>query len=130
MRQDFEQLFSRINPPEPPAGFSDRIFAAISGEDKRKKRKRVLLSIFGAAFSLAAFIPAATVAFFNLKNSGFLQYASLVFSDGGAVADAGMQYIFALLESIPAASLGTSLFMAATLAFFINRIKINRIIYG
>jgi hypothetical protein len=135
MRQDFEQLFAKLNQPEMPDGFPEKVFFAISAEKKRAERKRAVFFGMGAVLSLGAFIPAAITAFSNFKSSGFVQYVSLIFSDGGSVMDAGWQYIFAILESIPAASLGISLISAVLLAvsvkYFSGKLKINgQIIYG
>ena len=92
----------RFAPPEPPAGLFEVVLRRIASERVRVAVRRRLV-LFGTALaaSISLAVPALLVARDAFAQSGFLQYASLAFSDTGALAGAGQDFAFALLESFP-----------------------------
>lgn len=116
MRKDIENLFALMKAPEPPEGLAGKILGRIDAERRRKALvRRIALFTAGAIASVAAFVPAFLAARTSLTESGFGQYLSLLFSDGGAVLAAWQDFGFALLESLPAVALAACL--AALLCF-------------
>ncbi|HTM67967.1 MAG TPA: hypothetical protein VL426_01580, partial [Candidatus Binatia bacterium] len=70
----------------------------------------------GAIASASALVPALLALRTAAAESGFVEYFSLLFSDGGAVAAAWQDFAYALMESLPAATIATCL---AALLFLI-----------
>ena len=82
VRKDYEKLFSRLEPPEPPEDLSARILLRI----RREQHLGVLkwrfaffaLTLVGTA---VATIPAFQSVQSSLAESGSMQFLSLLFSD-------------------------------------------------
>ena len=73
-----------------------------------------VLSLFGSAFSIKVLIERST-------SLGFFKYFSLVFSDSGVIALYWKEYILSLADSLPVASLITTLFLLFVLFISIRR---------
>lgn len=102
-KQDkYDKFFmSETDMPEPPFGLEHRIMGRIE-----RYERRVLIAKatgFGALF--AASISLVVVGYFNLvsalSQSGFLNFASLFFSDFGAAMANFQDFAFSILESFP-----------------------------
>ena len=69
----------------------------------QKKIERIYRSVFGLLS--VGFLTGSIFAFINMvqaiSQSGFGQYVSLVFSDGGVVLSYWKEFLFSLVESIP-----------------------------
>ena len=82
MLQDYEKLFSHIQPLEPPVGLFERIMNRIQIERKLiTVKRRVFLFSAGLFLTILAFIPAIKMAWSGLTESGFLNFFSLIFSN-------------------------------------------------
>ncbi|HTK04069.1 MAG TPA: hypothetical protein VL500_00635 [Candidatus Eisenbacteria bacterium] len=116
MRKDVENLFSKLEPPPAPEGLAGKIMDRIGHEQRRTALvRRIAVFSVGLAASAAAFVPAFLSVRTSLAESGFGQYLSLLFSDGGTVMSAWQDFGFALMESLPAAGIAACL---AALLFF------------
>ncbi len=102
MRKDYEKLFSRIEPAEPPAGLFDRIILAIKQERELQHTKRLL---FGFLFLLVASFIVTPLSWTMLatqaENSGILYFISTAFSDFGNFLALWQNFGLAILESLP-----------------------------
>jgi hypothetical protein len=116
MRKELEKLFSRLEPPEPPAGLFGRVMSRI-GEERRLSAARRRFAVFSFVFLAAgaALVPAFRMLQTGLSESGFTEFFSLVFSDSGAVFAYWRSFVFALLESLPAMS--AAAFLGALFVF-------------
>ena len=125
VREDYELLFSHLKAPEPREGLLDVILERVEKERATQILKRRLrLSISASAVSLAAFIPVFNVFGGWVRSSGFSEFASFLFLDSEIIMAYWMDFGFAVLESMPAASIAllvASVFIFAQSIRFINR---------
>ncbi len=102
MRKDYEKLFTRLEPPEPPAGLFDRIILAIKREQELRNTKRLA---FGFLSLLAISLTAAPFswAFFSgqMAESGVLQFMSIAINDFGSFLSLWPDSVMAVAESLP-----------------------------
>lgn len=116
MQDDYEQLFTRLAPPEPPDGLLEKILRRIHGEQRlmiiRRRLTLIAVVLIGSATAL---IPAFRLMQTGLAESGFIQFASLLFSDSRAVIAYWQSFAWAFLESLPA--MGIAAFLAVALIF-------------
>lgn len=116
MREDYELLFSHLKAPEPREGLLDVVIERIEKEKAAAAlRRRLWFSISAAAASLAVFIPVSKAFDEWAQNSGFSEFASLPFSDSEIIMAYWKDFVFAVLESMPAASI--ALFVASVFIF-------------
>lgn len=116
MEDKYKKLLGSINLIEPPKGLGGRILARISIEGKRLARIRTW--IFGGS-SIASFglsLWAVIYLIDSVKQTGFWQYFSLLFSGDNVVYTYWKELSFSLVESLPIVSVIA--FLAAA-GFFI-----------
>lgn len=105
VRKDFEQLFSKIEPPKSPAGLFDRIILAIKRERESRDGRRLALGFLAL---LAASLLSAPFSWTFLLNqtieSGILQFISAAMSDFGAFLALWPDSLLAIAESLPIVS--------------------------
>lgn len=117
IRKDYEKLFARLAPHEPPAWLLNKIFTRIRLEEEIfSVRKRLVLFSSLALVSVAAFVPVIRLCAAEFTQSGFYQFIALFFSDAGAVAANWQDFGMALFESLPATS---SVALFATMMMFL-----------
>jgi len=122
MDNNYEKLFSKIKPLDPPAGLLERIIRRIQAEQKllTAKRRLVIFSI-GVVGSIAAFVPALKMLHQGFAESGFLQFLSLLFSDTQAILSYLGSFLASLLETLPVTGL---LVFLAVLLIFLESLKL------
>lgn len=126
MRKDYEQLFTHLTTPEPPAGLFDRIILAIKREQELRQTKRLLFSfLFLLVASLIATPLSWSILINQIESSGILYFISTALSDFGTFLVLWKDFSLAILESLPLAgmmifaiSLGMSIF---TLRLFLYK---------
>lgn len=128
MRKDVENLFKLAATPLPPDDLADRIIGRIAVERRRATLlRRIAFFSVGAVASMSAFVPAVLALRTAVAESGFAQYLSLLFSDGGAVAAAWQDFAYALMESLPAAAsaacLSALMLLIASLTFLSRDVR-------
>jgi hypothetical protein len=125
MLGNYEKLFDRLDCLEPPGGLLDKVILRVSLE-RQPRTTKARIVVFGALslFSLAAFVPAWSELQSELSQSGFLHFASLLFSDLHAVAVYWREFMFSLLESLPVlgvvAVLGAAFVLISSLKLLIH----------
>ena len=108
-------FFRMIEQAEPPAGLEGRIMARIA---LARARALALQHLFFGATALLSGIGgifALNYALVAFSQSAFYQYASLLFTDTGAVLAYWQQFSLSLIEAVPV--VGLTLFVAAAFAF-------------
>jgi len=110
-----------------------RLFNQIMFRIKAEQRKAVLkrkigIFAFVLAVSFVGFVPAFSMAWTGIANSGFIQLFSLAFSDTKIVMTYWQNFILSLLESLPIIGLlitGISLLvLLGSLKFLYKNIKV------
>ena len=128
MRQDYEQLFTHLQAPEPTVGLFVRIVAAIRTEQRRLAVRRIARCSLVLVGSLVLLVPAWQMVQTGLAQSGFVEFFSLMFSDTGLMATFWQNFAMVLLESLPVTGLALFLLaMAGLLTSF--RFIITQTIY-
>jgi hypothetical protein len=101
MKDKYKKLFGYVNLIEPPKGLEEQIINRISIEEKRLARIRIFVfggsSVVSFGFSLWAVIYLAN----SIKETGFWQYLSLIFSENGAIFAYWRELSLSLAESLP-----------------------------
>jgi hypothetical protein len=105
MGSQYERLFGALPAIQPSARLCERVTEAIREERARSARARFGLSSLSLVLSVVGFYYAGRALLAAAYQSGFSDYASLAFSDGGIVIahlpSFGLPFIGALLESLP-----------------------------
>ena len=110
MRQDYEQLFSHVTPPEPAGDLLSKVMSRIAQERRLLTvKKRIVLLSIGLLASVAAFVSAFGVARSGIAESGFGEFLSLLATDAGTVALYWQNFVLTLLESMPIVSIAATL---------------------
>lgn len=99
--ENYKKLFANIDYINPPERLSKAIFERIIAEKKHLARKRLWYTSSAGVFSLVAIFPAIQYLIGQFIQSGFYQYLSLIFSDGGAVIKYWKEISISLAESLP-----------------------------
>lgn len=129
MLRDYEKLFSRLKPPEPPGELFDRIMSRIRAE-RRLLTIRRRLTLFSAIIiaSAVAFVPVYQMVQAGFAESGFNEFFSLIFSDTGIVMAYWQNFILSLLETLPIMNiillLALALIFLETFKYLVKDIKI------
>ena len=120
MEQNLQKLFKNAS-YQPEGRLSNDIWSVIESRSVRvTKWKRFgylslsVLSLSGSVFSIRILIEQST-------RLGFYKYLSLAFSDSGVIALYWKEYVLSLVDSLPIASLITSLFLLFILFISIRR---------
>jgi len=121
MRQDFQKLFNRLQPINPPSGLLSKIMLSVETAQNSKllKYKFAFYSLTFAG-SIAAFFPLIKKFQEDLKLSSFSEILALVFSDLQTVLSLWQDFAMALLESMPLAELVA---LSAVSFIFLKSIK-------
>lgn len=115
MSANYNDLFTHFEPAEPPERLLGIILQRLQKEQRLSIIKRAVLFFFVFIGSAVAIFPAFQITRAGLVESGFVQFFSLFFSDFKIVMTDWQNFIFALLESLPAISL--AMFFAIILIF-------------
>lgn len=121
MVDKYQQLLALWGGNELPAGLSQRIIGQIAKEQAKVIAKR-RFGIFFVCFvvSLVALIPTFGMVRASLVESGFTQFASLIFSDFGVLLSYWQNFAMTLLESLPVTDI---CIFSVTLLVFLESLK-------
>jgi len=93
----------------PTADLAERVVVRLRREEKKRDRRNLFLSAASVVVSLGALVPALMWFLRDIMQSGFIQFSSLIFSDGVALVGYWREFGLSLLESLPFGSLVTCL---------------------
>lgn len=111
-------FFLRAGTPEFPESLHGRIMSRIRMVAVRKARIQAIVSSGTAFVSGAALVPAFGYAMQVFAHSGFFQYFSLAFSDGGTVLSLWQDFAVLLGETFPFAQ--AALFFALVVVCLVS----------
>lgn len=110
MNENLSKLFKQAyNHPERQLS-GDIWFVIQTKQAKNLKIQSLVYGIIGI-LSLGCFVFMIFYTKKQFASSGFFQYVSLIFSDGNLFATYWKEYLLSLADSLPFASLGTSIFL-------------------
>ena len=102
MQENAKTIFHNLTELEPPQRLLGGIVMRIILERQRHAWVRVMVWTAGTMGALAGLVPAFHYAGQELAQSGFYQYLSLLFSDGGVLlANSWREFALSLAESLP-----------------------------
>jgi len=116
MEDKYKKLLGFINSIEPPKGLETRVMARISGEEKRLARIKIWAFGGSSIASFGLLLWAVIYLVKSVRESGFWQYFSLVFSENGAIFAYWRELSLSLAESLPIASF---IIFFAAIGFFV-----------
>jgi len=97
---NYNQILQSIQ-IEPSLNLKDRIFNKIKKHDERKAKINFTFSVTGFIASFIAIFPAFIYLTNSFYLSGFGQYFSAIFSDGGLILTYWKDYLSLIAESAP-----------------------------
>ena len=100
---------------EPPIGLYEKIITRIHHKERVLILRRVIVFSTTLIISLVLFFPVVSMLMYDINQSGFLQFSSLMFSDTSSVMTYWRSFMMTLLETLPALSL--ALFLAVLVTF-------------
>jgi hypothetical protein len=118
MTQNIHKLFKNLNNIEPSRGLEGRILQAISAEEKKSIRVKIMLIYAGFASSIILLLYAVFSFEQAFLQSEFWSLLSLSISDAGTVMKYGGDYIFSLLETFPV--ILAVIFLVPLFVFFLS----------
>ena len=121
MSQNIRKFFELARRGDLPVALTGLVLARIEQEKKRRARRELM--IFGLAdiFSFSGLVASCFYLANLLAGSGFYNYLSLLWSDGGAVAPYSSELFLSLVDSLP--WLGLTIFLAVVLVLILSLAK-------
>jgi len=127
MRPDYEKLFQGNGGIDTVDRLSQAVLSRISRHSRRTARVKVAVLGFFALAAFLSIIPAVGLMVRGFQQSGFLQYFSLLFSDGRSVMASWQEFVLSLAESLPVvgitAVLGATFVLLASVALVAKHIR-------
>jgi ABC-type Fe3+ transport system permease subunit len=105
---------------EPSPELFTKIMKRIRREERILLFRKITFFSTILVASLAAFVPAVKMLVQEAQSSGFVQFASLAFSDFGTIKAYWQTFAITILETLPAISLA---FFLAVLLTFLQSVK-------
>jgi hypothetical protein len=104
MRDRLTKIFKNAK-YEPDPGLAFSVWRTIITREKRITRIKLWSLSVILFVSTLGLIPAFQMLLNNLAHSGFYEYFSLIFSDGGSMMTYWKEFSFSLVESLPTLSI-------------------------
>lgn len=101
----YDKLFSNLEPHNPSGDLSSRVLANIKKHQRQTSLRRFVVFSFVLLASIVAMIPAVRSLVSAFKQSGFIEFMSLIFSDTSMIAVYWKNFMFILLETLPVVSI-------------------------
>lgn len=101
MNDSHRNIFKNIRQIDPPGNLYPDIISRIEAESAKAARRRFVLFLSVTLISLSATVPVFQYAAQEFYRSGFPQYLSLIFSDGGTILAYWQDFTLVLAESLP-----------------------------
>lgn len=102
MTTSYHKLFNSMATPRAPRGLSDAVMLRIETYEIRRLRMRAAIEGILVVVALILCVPAIQYLASGVIQSGFGEYLSLVFSDGGYVFVNLKDFVLTLADSLPA----------------------------
>lgn len=116
MDKGYRKLFGHLDLMESPNNLKSQIVKKIETKEKRLQTARVW--IFGSSSIASLGLALSTVIYLanSIKQTGFWQYFSLIFSENKLILDYWREFTLSLIESLPIVGL---IILLASIGFFV-----------
>jgi hypothetical protein len=101
MKDNYEELFSVLNTPEPPVGLTEKVLLHIGRHERRILMTKIGASAIAFCVSVGVAIEGSINLVATLSHSGSFEIMSLMFSDFSSIASNFPDFTFSLTESFP-----------------------------
>jgi hypothetical protein len=102
MGKDYKNLFSHLQPVEPPPGLFERIILAIKREQELGKTRKLAFGFLALLLVSLITLPFSWTLFFGqIAESGVLQFMSIAVNDFGTFLALWPDFVLAVAESLP-----------------------------
>jgi|GEM_PF-3550701 len=106
MNEQIESLYATLPQVAPPAGFSDKLFAAIARRQEFLMfRRHLAMAISGLSLQIGILVAYGDVLLEEIRTSPFLSYAFVLTRDIDVLAHNWQDALLAMLDMIPVVSL-------------------------
>ena len=116
----YKKLFARLPEVQPSAGLEAAISGRIEHARLRSSRMHAALHITSIVAVCAAIVPAVRFFLDSAARSGFSEYLSLAWSDGGSVLGSWKTFLWSIMDSAPILETGIIL---ALIVIFANSLR-------
>lgn len=124
MKRTYNQLFESLPDIDPPMDLEGTIIKIVRSEQKKLARIYFATQSIISGASLVGLIETGIYLLNSFKKTGFYEYASLIFSDPASLSNIWKEFIFSLVESLPALTL--IVFLSVTTLFIWSLLKALR----
>jgi hypothetical protein len=104
MKPNLKDIFQKAK-YEPDVNLAFSVWQTLMMQEKRADKFKLWSFSFIGILSFVTLIPTLEQLFSDLTHSGFYEYFSLIFSDGGAMLSHWKEFYFSLVESLPIMSI-------------------------
>ena len=104
MEQKLQRVFRQAR-YEDRENITQNIWQVIVAHEKRTARKKLIFTYTVDLLSLSLLVPVLKILINDLSKSGFYEYLSLTFSNGGIISSYWKEFMFSLAESLPIISI-------------------------
>jgi hypothetical protein len=104
MQANLKDIFQKAK-YEPDENLAFSVWQTLITREKREAKFKLWSFSFIGIFSFVGLIPTFQTLLSNLSHSGFYEYFSLIFSDGGAMLNNSKEFSLSLAESLPIMSI-------------------------
>ena len=108
MQEKLIKIFQKAE-YEPESILASTVWSAIIARDRRIIRFKLWIFSFMGFASLVGLVPVFKILLNDLAQSGFYEYFSLIFSDGGSMLAYWKELFLSLAESLPVFSIISTL---------------------
>jgi hypothetical protein len=104
MKANLKDIFQKAK-YEPDANLAFSVWQTLIIQEKRMNKFKLWSFSFIGLISFVGLIPTFQILLSNLSHSGFYEYFSLIFSDGGTMLSYWKELSLSLAESLPTMSI-------------------------
>lgn len=126
------KLFKKMEEKSAPRGLAEKIFLKIEQKQARSARLRFTLFLSVLTVSVAMFVPAITMLWNDLVQSGSTNFFSMMFTSFSTVMSNGVDFILSFFENLPILSVTMFLFVvfAILLSVYFVQKDLKRVFYN
>ncbi len=111
-----------------PAGLERAVLARLNREQKRQAKIQLVIFALVDILALSGLVASVIYLSSLFAKSGFIQYLSLIVSDGGLLFSYWRELVLSLAESLPVLGLIAFLFIITVLVWSIAKTIINALV--
>lgn len=125
MSTSYHHLFRKMPAAKAPSRLSDAVMLRIEAYEVRRLRLRAAFHGFLVLAALVLCVPALNYLGSAVAQSGFSEYLSLAFSDGGFVLSHFKDFVLTLADSLPGTGVAAILAVGVVFLWSLRSMLVN-----